>query len=125
VGIACYLINQTPSLALDEKNPDKVCCSKKPSLTHLRLFGCDAYVHIPKENISKLYNKVEKYTFIGYKDCLKGYNIWNPETKKVVYIQYVVFREIKALVKQEVLPREEEPDKIYFGLKDNESKSTE
>jgi hypothetical protein len=37
----------------------------------------------------------------------------------------VVFREIKDVVKQEVLPREEEPEKIEFELKDNESDSTE
>jgi hypothetical protein len=37
----------------------------------------------------------------------------------------VVFREIKYVVKQEVLPRKEEPEKIEFELKDNESDSTE
>jgi hypothetical protein len=37
----------------------------------------------------------------------------------------VVFREIKDVVKQEVLPREEELEKIEFELKDNESDSTE
>jgi hypothetical protein len=42
-----------------------------------------------------------------------------------VYSQDVVFREIKDVVKQEVLPREEEPEKIEFELKDNESDSTE
>jgi hypothetical protein len=37
----------------------------------------------------------------------------------------VAFREIKYVVKQEVLPREEEPEKIEFELKDNESESIE
>jgi hypothetical protein len=69
--------------------------------------------------------KAEKCIFIGYKDGMKGYKIWNLETKKVVYSQDVVFREIKDVVKQEVLPREEEPEKIEFELKDNESDSTE
>jgi hypothetical protein len=36
----------------------------------------------------------------------------------------VVFREIKDAVKQEVLPRDEEPEKIDFELKDNELEST-
>ena len=40
---------------------------KKPSLEHLRVFGCDAYVHVPKENKSKLDNKAEKCIFIGHK----------------------------------------------------------
>jgi hypothetical protein len=37
----------------------------------------------------------------------------------------VIFREIKDVVKHEFLPREEEPEKIDFELKDNESDSTE
>jgi hypothetical protein len=103
VGTACYLVNRSPSSALDDKTPQEVWTSKKPSLTHLKVFGCDAYVHVPKENRSKLDKKVEKCIFIGYKDGLKGYNLWNPETKKVVYSRDVVFREMKDVVKQEVL----------------------
>ena len=38
----------------------------------------------------------------------------------VVYIQHVVFREMKDVVKQEVLPSKEEPEKIKFDLKDDE-----
>jgi hypothetical protein len=78
---------------------------KKYSLTHLKVFGFDAYFHVPKENMSKLDKKDEKCIFIGYKYGLKGYKIWNPETKKVVYNRDVVFREIKHIVKQEVLDR--------------------
>jgi hypothetical protein len=36
----------------------------------------------------------------------------------------VVFREMKDVVKQEVLPSKEEPKKIEFDLKDDESNST-
>jgi hypothetical protein len=125
VDTACYLVNRSPSSTLDDMTPHEVWTGKKPSLTHLRVFGCDAYVHIPKENRSKLDKKDEKCIFIGYKDGLKGYKLWNPETKKVVYSRDVVFREIKDVFKQEVLPREEEPEKIEFELKDNESDSTE
>jgi hypothetical protein len=37
----------------------------------------------------------------------------------------VVFREMKNVVKQEVLPSKEEPEKILFDLKDGESDPTE
>jgi hypothetical protein len=85
VGIAYYLVNRSPSSMLDDKTPHEVWIGKKPYLTHLRVFGCDAYVHIPKENKSKLDKKAEKFIFIGYKYGLKGYKLWNPKTKKVVY----------------------------------------
>ena len=47
-------------------------------LTHLKLFEYDAYVHAPKENLSKLDKKDEKCIFIGYKYGLKGYKLCNP-----------------------------------------------
>ena len=77
-GTTCYLVNRSPSSVLDDKTPHDIWSGKEPSLQHLRLFGCDAYVHIPKENRSKLDKKVEKCIFIGYKDGVKGYKLWNP-----------------------------------------------
>jgi hypothetical protein len=99
VGTSCYLVNRSPSSTLDEKNPHEVWTRKKPSLTHRRVFGYDAYVHVPKKNMSKIYKYDEKCIFIGYKVGLKGYKPWNPENKKVVYSRDVVFREIKDVVK--------------------------
>ena len=64
---------------------------KKPSINHLKFFHCDAYVHVPKEKRSKLDNKGEKCIFIGYKDGMKGYKLWNPITKKIVYSRDIVF----------------------------------
>ena len=57
VDIACYLVNRSPSSALDDSTPHEVWSRNKPSLQHLRVFGCDAYVHVPKENRSKLDKK--------------------------------------------------------------------
>jgi hypothetical protein len=65
VGTACYLVNRSPSSVLDDKTPQEVWTGKEPSLTHLKVFGCDAYVHVPKENKSKLDKKVKKCIFIG------------------------------------------------------------
>jgi IS30 family transposase len=78
VGSTCYLVNRSPASTLDDKTPCEVWTSKKPSLTHLKVFGYKPYVHVPKENRSKLYKKAEKCIFIGYKDGLKGYKFWNP-----------------------------------------------
>jgi hypothetical protein len=125
MGTACYLVNRSPSSALGDKTPQEVWTGKEPSLTHLKVFGCDAYVHVPKENKSKLDKKAEKCIFIGYKDGLKSYNLWKLETKKVVYSRDVVFREMKDVFKQEFLPSKEELEKIEFDLKDDEANSTE
>jgi hypothetical protein len=78
MGTACFLVNRSPSSMLDEKIPHEVWTGKKPSLKHFRVFGFDAYVHVPKENRSKLDNKAEKCIFVGYKYGIKGYKLWNP-----------------------------------------------
>ena len=82
---ACYLVNISPLLVLEDKTPQEVWTGKKPSLSHLRVFGCYAYVHVPKEKQTKLDSKSEKCIFIGHKDGLKSYKLWNPITRKVVY----------------------------------------
>ena len=38
---------------------------KKPDLSHLKVFGCIAYVHIPDELQTKLGPKAKKCVFIG------------------------------------------------------------
>jgi hypothetical protein len=107
VGTTCYLVNQSPSSALDDKTPHEVWTVKKLSREHLRVFGHDAYVNVPKESRSKMDNKDEKCIFIGYKDGVKIYKLWNPETKQTVYSWDVVFREVKDVSKHEFLPRKE------------------
>eukprot|EP00253_Pinus_taeda_P035348 PITA_35348 len=102
VDTTCYLVNRSPSSAFEDKTQREVWTGKKPSLSHMKVFGCDAYVHVPKEKRSKLDSKSKKYIFIGYKDGLKGYKLWNIVTRKVVYSIYVVFREVKDVIKHEV-----------------------
>jgi hypothetical protein len=40
--------------------------SKKSDVSHFKMFGCIAYLHVPDEKKSKLDSKVEKCIFIGY-----------------------------------------------------------
>eukprot|EP00253_Pinus_taeda_P015414 PITA_15414 len=65
VETTCYLVNRSPSSSLEDKTPQEVWTGKKPSLSHLRVFGCDAYVHVSKEKRTKLDSKYEKCIFIG------------------------------------------------------------
>jgi hypothetical protein len=62
-----YLVNMSPSSALVNMNPHEVWSGKNPLVSHLKIFGCDAFVHIPKEKRSKLDKKEGKFIFIGYK----------------------------------------------------------
>lgn len=49
VDTACYVMNRSSTSALVDKTSYEAWDGKRPSLTHLRVFGCDAFVHIPEE----------------------------------------------------------------------------
>jgi transposase InsO family protein len=43
---ACYLINRSPSIAIDKKTPIEVWSGSRADYSQLRIFGCTAYAHI-------------------------------------------------------------------------------
>jgi hypothetical protein len=61
-------------------------------VAHLNVFGCDAFVHVPKEKRNTLDKKAVKCIFIGYKEGMKGYKLWDPASRRTFYNRYVVFR---------------------------------
>ena len=77
-------------------------------------------MHIPKKRRQKLDSKSDKCIFIGYKDGVKGYKLWNPATATVVYIIDVIFREDESCFETKEVTREKEPRKLEFNLR-NES----
>ena len=51
---AMHVINLSPAVALNAEVSDKVWFGKNVKYDHLRVFGCKAYVHVPKDERSKL-----------------------------------------------------------------------
>lgn len=68
VRIACYLINWSPTTTLDGGIPEEVWMGKKVNYTDLKNFGCESFVHIPKEDRTKLGDKSMKCIFLEYAD---------------------------------------------------------
>ena len=75
VSTACYLVNRSPSVAIDCKIPEEVWTGQSCDYSHLRIFGCDAYSLIPKNQRSKLDPKSKCYVFVGYDYAVKGYRL--------------------------------------------------
>ncbi|TYK00355.1 copia-type polyprotein [Cucumis melo var. makuwa] len=88
-----YLSNCSPARSLWNKIPQQAWRGRKPSIAHLRVFGCIAYVHIPDKKCSKLDEKSEKHVFVGYNARSKDYKLYNPVTKKAMVSKDVVFDE--------------------------------
>ena len=60
-----YLKNRIATRCLDHKTPFEALYDSKPTINNVRIFGCKAFVDIPKENMKKLDAKAIKCIFIG------------------------------------------------------------
>ena len=90
---AMYVQNNTPHRVLENKTPEKVFSIKKLESSHLRIFGCPVYIHIPKDKRTKLDPLGKKGIFVGYNDLSKYYIKSFPRVKKINTSQDVTFDE--------------------------------
>jgi hypothetical protein len=78
------------------KSPWELWRNEKPKARHLRVFGCPAWVLIPKEKRTKLGKRAWQGVFVGYKEETdKIYLVWNSADKKIHEVRFVEFDESK------------------------------
>lgn len=92
VNIFVYLLNRLPTKALQDMTPYEAWCGNKPSIHHLRIFGCICYYRVPETKRSKLDNKAYKGIFMGYSSS-KGYKIFCFKSDKLILSREVKFDE--------------------------------
>ena len=97
-AVACtvYVSNRSPTKSLKDVTPQEAWSRQKPSVSHLRVFGSIAYVHVPKQERSKLDDRSEKFIFIGYDENSKGYRLFNPDSGKFITSRDIEFDEGKS-----------------------------
>jgi hypothetical protein len=66
IKIVIYIMNRTPTTTVHGMTPKEKFTSKKPNVSHLKMFGCIIYVHVLDDKISKLDPKAKKCIFIKY-----------------------------------------------------------
>ncbi|GAU33542.1 hypothetical protein TSUD_143350 [Trifolium subterraneum] len=93
VNTSVYLLNLLPTKVLKGKTPFEAWYERKPSVEHLRIFGCVCYLHVPNVKRDKLETKSVVGIFLGYSSNSKGYRIYNLETKKILVSRDVQFDE--------------------------------
>ncbi|KAK0600567.1 hypothetical protein LWI29_016188 [Acer saccharum] len=87
---AIYILNDVPSKSVP-KTPHELWTGRKPSLQHLRIFGCPA--HVLKEKTEKMESRSETCIFVGYPKETKGYYFYSPSDLKVFVSTYAKFLE--------------------------------
>jgi len=100
---AVYLRNRLPHRSNKWVSPYELLYGEKPSLDHLRVVWCDAYVHINKaRRRGKLGPRAQKLKLIGYEEDY-AYRLWDPDKKKVITSRDVVFDE-STIIKSDYTP---------------------
>ncbi|KAI8436415.1 hypothetical protein MSG28_010011 [Choristoneura fumiferana] len=125
IHTAAYVINRSPTKSLSFKTPVEMWSGLKPNVSHMRIFGCEAMVHLPKEKRKKWDPKAHKMIFIGYCDHTKGYRFILPNSRKVIKSRDAVF--LESTVKRDFVPVEmstKKPEKEEESLM-NESFTSE
>lgn len=97
VATAVHLINRLPSKVLKFKTPLQSLSASVslPAALMLppRVFGCVAYVHLPKNRRTKLDPCALRCLFLGYATHQKGYRCYDPGTKRTYVTMDVTFME--------------------------------
>lgn len=91
IKTAAYLINRSPTSNPEKVTPAEIWYGRKPDISNLRVFGCIAYSHIPKELRNKFDAKAEKCIMLGYTN--NGYRLWDIEKQKIKLSRDVIFNE--------------------------------
>ena len=93
---AAYLVNRTPTHAINDEIPYTKWYDERPGLHHLRVFGCICYAVIPQGvRDGKLGPTTRKCVMLGYDPDHKAYRVFDTERRMVVVSSQVKFDEYK------------------------------
>jgi hypothetical protein len=92
VVTAVYIVNRSPTKALNGRTLYEAWHGRKPAVSHLRVFGCLTFGK-ELDHIGKLDDRSTPGVFIGYAEGSKAYRILDPGTQRVRTTRDVVFDE--------------------------------
>lgn len=93
VNTAVYTLNRCTSSQTEGNTPFELWYKRKPELSHIRIFGSDAFSHIPKEHRKKWDMKSKRLILVGYQGESSNYRLFDPVTKQIVTARDVIINE--------------------------------
>ena len=94
VATVVYILNRSPTKALTGKTPFEAWFGCRPNLSHLRRFGCDAYLHFSDAQRMMLKPKACLCMFLGYvPNTTKQWRLWDGRHQRIVIGSEVKFDE--------------------------------
>ena len=83
VKAAGDILNLRSTKRHPNKTPEELFSGKKPSISHLRVFGSPVFVHTTKPSRSKLEPRSEKCVLLSFDTETKAYRCYRPSTQRV------------------------------------------
>jgi hypothetical protein len=94
VDALVHIYNHTPTCTLQWQTPYELWNNGTvPDVSHLCMFGCKAYTHVPADKQWKLDEKCIVTVLVGYEPGNKGYKLWDCHTHSVKLSRHVTFDE--------------------------------
>ena len=97
VGNCIYVQNRVPHKSLDMKCPLDVWEGKVKPLgertKYIRTFGCEAFVHVPKESRKKLGSRARRAVYLGVSPNKKCWQFWDLDARKIIDGRDAIFNE--------------------------------
>jgi transposase InsO family protein len=91
---ACYIRNRCYTSSIKSKRtPEHIWSGRKPSIKHIRVIGCNAFVHVRKVERGKLDNKTTPAIHLGWNEQQNSYLVFDIELNKFVTSCHVEFDE--------------------------------
>jgi len=82
-------LNRTQTSCNKNKTPYEIWTGRKSYLGHIRVFGSEAYVHVPKQ----LRKKWDKMILVGYQGDSCNYRLYNPQSGRITFSRNVIIHE--------------------------------
>lgn len=97
IKAAAEILNLRSTKRHPDKTPEELFTGKKPSISHLKIFGSPAFAHVPKVARSKLAPRSEQCILLSFDNAAKAYRCFRPSTRKV-FISRDIFVDEAALL---------------------------
>ncbi len=93
IDVAVHCRNRLYTKAVLNMTPYEAFFGKKPTYGHLKVFGCEAWAHIPAELRTKFDIKSTRCLMLGYNAVRRCYKLMEISSGKILFSRDVVFNE--------------------------------
>jgi hypothetical protein len=101
LNFATYIQNRSPHRSVKDKTPYESCSNLKPEVTHFCMFASCAWAEIPSEKRKALDPQSTECIFFGYPDGVKGYQLIDISSDRLIIERSVQFEESVSHVPQQ------------------------